>query len=86
MLKRIKLFVLKGKDLITKYRCFHKPTVEDLRRSLIALREFLHFNNVTELAMPEIAAGLDQVPLNLLIEMLNQIFQRTPVTIYMYHI
>lgn len=73
-------------NLVTKWRCFHKPTVEDLQRSLFALRDFMHFNNLTEIAMPEIAAGLDAIPLNLTIDLLTEIFQNTPVTIYMYHL
>jgi len=73
-------------NLITKWRCFQKPTLSDLQNSLLALRDFMYFNSLTEIAMPEIAAGLDAVPLNVVLALLTKIFQNTPVTIYMYHL
>lgn len=73
-------------NLITKLRYYDKPTEHDLRSSLIALKQFLQYNGITEVAMPEIAAGLDGVDLNRVINLLYEIFWNTPVTIFMYHI
>jgi len=72
-------------QLITKFRCFHKPSPQTLYASLIALRNFMEHNNITEIAMPEIAAGLDKIPLSVSIDFIYKVFQNTPVNIYMYH-
>ncbi|XP_034231471.1 ADP-ribose glycohydrolase OARD1-like [Thrips palmi] len=73
-------------NLITKLRYWHLPTLDSLQSSLRALRSFVVDNNIGVLAMPEIAAGLDKIHLNLVIESLYQVFQDLDIEIHMYHL
>lgn len=73
-------------QLITKERCFHKPRAQDLYGSLISLREFMQANRINEIAVPELSAGLDQIPINTVIDLLNNVFTYTPVKKFMYHL
>lgn len=73
-------------NCITKWNFYDKPPPSQVRLSLIALRDFMAFNNIRELAIPEISAGLDRVPLPVVINILNDVFSATPVTVYMHHL
>lgn len=48
-------------NLVTKVKCDNKPTHDDLRRSLEAMRSHCSSNNIVKLAMPRIGCGLDQL-------------------------
>lgn len=73
-------------QLITKFRCFEKPTITNLANALIVLKNFMFHHNLTEVAVPELAAGLDKIDLNVVISLIHDIFWHTPVTVYMYHL
>lgn len=48
-------------NLVTKKKCYHKPTYESLREALEMMREQLEFLDTTKLAMPWIGCGLDKL-------------------------
>ena len=48
-------------NLVTKKKCYHKPTYESLREALEMMREQLEFLDATKLAMPWIGCGLDKL-------------------------
>jgi len=72
-------------NLVTKEEYFHLPTVEDLECTLYALKSFVIDNHISCIAMPEISAGLDKVPLNVVIHLLWKVFNDVPIRIHMYH-
>nr|XP_020037003.1 O-acetyl-ADP-ribose deacetylase 1 isoform X1 [Castor canadensis] len=47
--------------LITKKRASHKPTYENLQKSLEAMKSHCLKNGVTDLSMPRIGCGLDRL-------------------------
>ncbi len=57
-------------NLVTKDLCFQKPKVEDIRESLVLMREHALLNGVLEIHMPRLAAGLDRVEWNTTKQML----------------
>lgn len=73
-------------QLVTKERCFHKPRVQDLHCSLVSLRRFMETNRISEIAIPKLSAGLDQIPLHVVIDIIYSVFHFAPVTIFMYHL
>ena len=72
-------------NLITKKKCFHKPALQDIFSSLTSLRSFMFAERLTVIGIPRLAAGLDGVPLQVVISMLTEVFWNTPVTIHMFH-
>lgn len=73
-------------NMITKERYFHLPTATDFETSLQNVRKFMIFNNIRELAVPELGAGLDKLNLNLVISLIQKVFKYDPVIIYMHHL
>lgn len=61
--------------LITKKRYFHKPTYEDLFYTLVNLRNFCDKHNITILAIPKIACGLDKLNWKRVLYMINWVFE-----------
>ena len=68
-------------NLVTKPRCFHKPTYEDLMESLEAMREMMEMLSVTKLAMPKIASGLDRLDWDVVYDIICEVFDGTDVEI-----
>lgn len=48
-------------NLITKNKCYEKPTMKTLEESLISLKKYVVKNNIKKLAMPKIGCGLDRL-------------------------
>lgn len=48
-------------NLVTKERCFHKPTYESLAAALTTMRRQIESFDIQKLAMPRIASGLDRL-------------------------
>lgn len=48
-------------NLITKNKCYDKPTMKTLEESLISLKKYIVKNNIKKLAMPKIGCGLDRL-------------------------
>ena len=61
-------------NLVTKQKCWHKPTYESLRESLEMMREQLEFLDATKLAMPKIASGLDRLDWNQVYDIICDVF------------
>jgi len=70
--------------LITKERYFHKPTYQDLEKSLCAMRDHMLANSVTKVSMPKIGCGLDNLDWTQVKQLLTQVFDDTNVEITVY--
>ena len=68
-------------NLVTKRKCWHKPTYESLKESLEMMREQLEFLDVTKLAMPKIASGLDRLEWNKVYEIICEVFEDMEIEI-----
>ena len=67
-------------NLVTKYRYYDKPTVTEVRESLLELRRALRVRfgespvNVKKISMPKIASGADKIPWDITEAMIDEIF------------
>ena len=68
-------------NLVTKHRCFHKPTYEDLYDALDVMKELMEMLSVTKLAMPKIASGLDRLEWDVVYDIICDVFDDTDVEI-----
>ena len=68
-------------NLVTKKKCYHKPTYESLRESLEMMREHLDFLGVTKLAMPKISSGLDRLDWNQVYDIICEVFEDMDIEI-----
>lgn len=68
-------------NLVTKAKCFQKPTYESLRESLEMMREQLELMNVTKLAMPWIGCGLDRLMRDNVYDIICEVFEDMDIEI-----
>lgn len=68
-------------NLVTKAKCWHKPTYESLREALEMMREQLEFLNVTKLAMPWIGCGLDRLQKDQVYDIICEVFEDMDIEI-----
>lgn len=68
-------------NLVTKARCFHKPTYDDLYDTLVDMREQMEDFGITKLAMPLIGCGLDKLEWNRVKDVIEDVFEDTDVEI-----
>lgn len=68
-------------NLVTKRKCWHKPTYESVREALEMMKEQLDFAGATKLAMPRIASGLDKLDFSKVYEIICEVFEDTDVEI-----
>ena len=68
-------------NLVTKAKYWHKPTYDSLRESLEMMREWIEFLNVTKLAMPRIASGLDRLNWNQVYDIICEVFEDMDIEI-----
>ena len=68
-------------NLVTKRKCWGKPTYESLRESLEMMREQLEFLDATKLAMPKIASGLDRLDWNQVYDIICEVFDDMDIEI-----
>lgn len=69
-------------NLVTKERCWHKPTYETLQRSLDMMRiQILLDLKIEKIAMPRIGCGLDGLDWNRVSEMVKETFKDLDVEI-----
>ncbi len=75
--------ILEGRtfNLITKERCFHKPTYESLRMSLGKMRDICLELGITKLAMPKIGCGIDGLSWSTVSTMIQDVFKDTEIEI-----
>ncbi|XP_072212317.1 ADP-ribose glycohydrolase OARD1 isoform X1 [Excalfactoria chinensis] len=70
--------------LITKKKVSHKPTYEDMRKSLEAMKTHCLNNGVTDVSMPKIGCGLDRLDWDKVSAILGEVFEDTDIKITVY--
>jgi hypothetical protein len=68
-------------NLVTKPKCYHKPTYDSLREALVEMREQMEMLDVTKLAMPKIGCGLDRLDWARVYDIICEVFEDTDVEI-----
>ena len=68
-------------NLVTKKKCWHKPTYDSLRESLEMMKEQLDFLGATELAMPWIGCGLDKLQKDNVYDIICEVFEDMDIEI-----
>lgn len=68
-------------NLVTKKKCYHKPTYESVREALECMKEQMEMLYITKLAMPKIAAGLDRLNWDEVYDIICEVFDDTDVEI-----
>lgn len=68
-------------NLVTKPKCYHKPTYQSLRESLETMRDIMGDIGVTKLAMPRIGSGLDKLNQDMVYGIICEVFEDTDVEI-----
>lgn len=68
-------------NLVTKERCFHKPTLDALREALTHMRKAVETYNIKKIAMPKIGCGLDRLDWEDVEPMIHEIFDDLDIEI-----
>lgn len=68
-------------NLVTKEKCFHKPTLDTLRTALEDMKLVCFEKGVTKVAMPRIGCGLDRLDWDDVLPMIEDIFEDTDIEI-----
>lgn len=68
-------------NLVTKAKCWHKPTYQSLRDSLEMMKEQLDFLGATKLAMPRIGCGLDRLEWSKVYDIICEVFEDMDIEI-----
>jgi hypothetical protein len=68
-------------NLVTKPKCYHKPTYESLKEALKAMKEYVLYFDIDKIAMPHIASGLDRLQWDQVLEIIKEVFEDTDVNI-----
>ena len=68
-------------NLITKDKCYEKPTLQTLEQSLISLKKYIIKHNISKLAMPKIGCGLDRLDWNDVSILIKNIFEDLDIEI-----
>lgn len=75
------LLVDKVFNLITKERCYEKPTYKSIRESLCVMKRICETNNIKKIAMPAIGCGLDQLQWDKVSNIILEVFSDIDVEI-----
>lgn len=73
-------------NLVTKTRCWHKPTYDTLREALEDLKTQCLLSGVTKLAIPKIGCGLDGLDWECVKEFIEDVFKDIKIDITCYYI
>lgn len=68
-------------NLITKNKCYHKPTYESLNKCLLQLRKIVNLNGIDKLAIPKIGCGLDKLEWVVVEKLIISAFNDTDIEI-----
>lgn len=68
-------------NLVTKRKCWHKPTYESLREALEMMKEQLGFMDATKLAMPRVGCGLDKLSWPQVYDIICEVFEDMDIEI-----
>ena len=72
--------------MATKRHFFGKPTYASLAKSLLTLKASMERLGLTQLAMPRISTGLDNLQWPIVKELVTEIFFDSNITIYVFYI
>jgi len=62
-------------NLVTKRKCYHKPTYASLRESLEDMIETIETLEIEKIAMPMIGCGLDKLDWDVVKEIIEDVFE-----------
>jgi len=68
-------------NLVTKARCFHKPTYNDLYEALTDMHNQMEVLDITKVAMPLIGCGLDRLEWDRVKDIIEDVFEETDIEI-----
>jgi len=68
-------------NLVTKDKCYHKPTYQDLQSTLIQMRKMILELGVPNLAIPKIGCGIDGLDWGKVSEMIKETFKNVDISI-----
>lgn len=68
-------------NLVTKSRCFHKPTYDELYNTLVDMKEQCETFGIRKIAMPRIASGLDKLDWNQVKDVIEDVFNDCDIEI-----
>lgn len=68
-------------NLVTKDKCYHKPTYDTVRQALEDMKGQCEYLHIDKLAMPKIASGLDRLEWNKVYEIIKEVFDDTDMFI-----
>jgi hypothetical protein len=68
-------------NLVTKKRCFHKPTYENLYDTLVDMKEQIVDFGILKLAMPLIGCGLDKLEWDKVKDIIEDVFDDIDIEI-----
>lgn len=68
-------------NLVTKPKCYHKPTYESLRESLEVMKRIMEVSAITKLAIPKLGCGLDRLSWDEVYDIICEVFEDTDVEI-----
>ncbi len=73
-------------NLITKLKYWQFPTYDNLKTSLISMRDHAKSNNVKEISMPQIGCGLDKLVWSNVKDILEEVFSGSGIVINVYRL
>lgn len=68
-------------NLVTKQRCFHKPTYDTLYETLVDMKEQCENFDIEKIAMPLIGCGLDHLDWEQVKDVIEDVFGETDIEI-----
>ena len=68
-------------NLVTKQKCWHKPTYDSVRDALEMMKEHMDFVGANKLAMPKIASGLDRLEWTKVYDIICEVFEDMDIEI-----
>ena len=68
-------------NLVTKPRCYHKPTYDTLINTLEDMKNYIVSLKITKLAIPQIGCGLDRLDWDCVKELIEEVFEDVDVDI-----
>lgn len=68
-------------NLVTKAKHWHKPTYQSVEEALEMMKYQCEYLNITKLAMPKIASGLDRLDWDQVYDIICEVFEDTDMEI-----
>jgi len=68
-------------NLVTKRKCYHKPTYASLKESLEDMIETIETLEIEKIAMPMIGCGLDKLDWDIVKEIIEDVFEDIDIEI-----